>query len=224
MKKTVVLTGVLFLSILAFGQQADKFAMLGKAGYAAGAPIDAFYGGLSFEYMFWKRLGVVAGINRITGNTFPNKNGSIQTGYWEKNNKDPYEGNSGDLFYYTHDKIFPDSYLGDLSYYSYSDFSVVVGVMVHALSNENNIIAVSLGANYSWQLYENYYLSEVGPDDGTTKAVYQRYTGIGFTGDVTYRRRVYKSFWAGVYAQLSPFSAEYSNHNSSVGAELSVRF
>ena len=221
MKKTIVVTGVLLLSILTFGQQADKFAMLGKAGYAAGAPIDAFYGGLSFEYMFWKRIGVVAGINRTTGNTFPNKNGSIQTGYWEKNNQVPYDGNSGDLFYYTHNEIF--SY-HDLHYYSYSGFSAVLGVMVHALSNKNNIIAVSLGANYSWQLYGYYYLSEAGPDDGTTKAVYQRYTGIGFTGDVAYRRRVYKSFWAGAYAQLSPFSAEYSSHNSSVGIELSVRF
>ncbi len=82
--------------------------------------------------------------------------------------------------------------------------------MVHALSNKNNIIAVSLGANYSWQLYENYYLRESGPNDGTTIATYTRYTGIGFAGDVTYRRRVYKSLWAGGYVQISPFSAEKS--------------
>ena len=222
MKNTIVIIGILLLSSFAFGQQADKFAMLGKVGYAAGAPIDAFYGSLSFEYMFWKRLGVVAGINRTTGNTFPNKSGSIQARYWEKDDLSTNYINSGDLFYYTHNKIF--SY-HDLSYYSYSDFSVVLGVMVHALSNKNNIIAVSLGANYSWQLYENYYLNHYsGVGNATTIAVYRRYTGIGFVGDVTYRRRVYKSLWAGGYVQLSPFSSDYSSHNSSVGVELSVRF
>ncbi|GEM_PF-4022388 len=63
MKKLIVFIGILLLSSFTFGQQTDKFAMLGKAGYSLRAPVEAFYGGLSFEYLIWKRLGIVAGIN-----------------------------------------------------------------------------------------------------------------------------------------------------------------
>ena len=210
------------MGISVFAQQTDKFAMLGKAGYA-GSTINAFYGGLSFEYMFWKRLGVVAGFGQIYGNTFPKKSGRINTGAWRKEEQDPTDSNGGDLYYYTHDKLFTEG--SSFSYNSFSALSVVFGAVFYALSNENNIIAISLGGNYSWQLYGSYYTRALGSEEALLGTDYTRFAGMMFMGGITYRRRVYKSFWAGAYLQISPFDkGDYNSKDGSGGIELSVRF
>jgi len=231
MKKITLLILFSLSTFLAFGQQADKFAMLGKAGYYVGrAPVDAFYGGFSFEYMFWKRLGVVAGFGQVNGSSFPNKSGRVETRTWNKNEiyeeyAYPNYANSGDLYYHTYNMLFDDiKDLGDVLYTTYSASSVNIGIMVHVLSNENNIIAVSLGGNYSWQLYENFQNIQTSTESAKLSTFYERFAGIAFLGDVAYRRRVYKSFWAGAYLQGGPFASEYDNGITSVGIELSVRF